>query len=175
MEKNKSKNTQWVWMKRRNDKDSQGGRRSNEVGWTKVSFVAWERRDDDWDKMRMRTMEAEGGRCRWQRKGEARRVDRIAEGFPHITPAPLESFSDWVTQLQHLRFSVCQVCKLIPEQNRGWKQLFKPHSLSESWRQPRFAFFKLYHCKRWGMHDVSEKAFNFSFKALQMDFLLPFN
>lgn len=97
-------------MKRRNDKDSQGGRRSNEVGWTKVSFVAWERRDDDWDKMRMRTMEAEGGRCRWQRKGEARRVDRIAEGFPHITPAPLESFSDWVTQLQHLRFSVCQVC-----------------------------------------------------------------
>lgn len=25
------------------------------------------------------------------------------------------------------------------------------------------------------MHDVSERAFNFSLKALQMDFLLPFN
>lgn len=29
-------------MKRRRDKDSQGGRRTNEVRWTKVSFVGWE-------------------------------------------------------------------------------------------------------------------------------------
>lgn len=43
------------------DKDSQGGR-SNEVGWTKVSFVGWEQGVKDCEKMRIETMEAKGGR-----------------------------------------------------------------------------------------------------------------
>lgn len=160
-------------MKRRGQ-----SRRKNEqwgVGRAKVSFVACEQQVEGWEKMRTRTIEAASGRCRWQRgkkgsKESWKNCWRLSSHHASHQRISLRLSNTIATPLD-----IWEVCKIILEQNTDRNECLNNIHFRKLPATPNLHSSNYADEKSWGMHGVSEEAFNFSIRALQMGFRVPFD